>query len=103
VIEERLAARGLSRRVARAVPYFVAALGLASESDYVVTLSERIAHVLAPRFGLRVIEAPLALEPYTLDAIWHPRMDGDGAHAFLRDVLARAARSLSPRRPAGRR
>lgn len=103
VIEEQLAAQGLTRRVARAVPYFVAALGLAAETDYIVTLSERIARVLAPRFGLRIVEVPLALEPYALDAIWHPRMDGDGAHAFLRDVLVRAAQTLSPRRPAGRR
>lgn len=103
VLDDLLAAQGLSRRVARAVPYFVAALGLAAETDYVVTVSERIARVLAPRFGLRVLEAPLPLEPYTLEAIWHPRMDGDAAHAFLRDVLVRAARSLSSRRPAGRR
>lgn len=85
-----------ARRVARAVPYFVAALSLVAETDYVVTVSERIARVLAPRFGLRTIEAPLSLEPYALDAIWHPRMDGDAAHAFLRDVLVRAARELAP-------
>lgn len=96
IIEELLAARGRTRRVARAVPYFVAALGLAAESDYVVTVSERIARVLAPRFGLRIVDAPLPLEPYPLDAIWHPRMDGDAAHAFLRDVLVRAARASGP-------
>ncbi len=102
VIDDLLAERGRSRRVARAVPYFVAALSLVAETDYVVTVSERIARVLAPRFGLRTIEAPLPLEPYALDAIWHPRMDGDAAHAFLRDVLVRAARELGPL-TAGRR
>jgi DNA-binding transcriptional LysR family regulator len=96
VVDDTLRARGLSRRVARTVPYFLAALVLVAETDYVVTMSERVAAALAPRWGLRLHEPPLPLAPYTLSALWHPRHDGDAAHAWLRDVLVRAAKQVAP-------
>ncbi|MEZ4398804.1 MAG: LysR family transcriptional regulator [Kofleriaceae bacterium] len=94
-VDDALAARGRARRVARAVPYFVTALGLAAQTDYALTVSERIATRLAPDLGLRVLELPVAVRPYALSLVWHPRFDGDAAHRFLREVLARAAREVA--------
>lgn len=94
-IDDVLRERGLYRRVVRAVPYFVTALQLAMETDYVVTISERIAARLAPGFGLKLLEAPLKLRPYALSLVWHPRFDGDAGHRFLREVFARAARETA--------
>lgn len=93
-VDELLAERGLSRRVARTVPHFLAALLLVSESDYVVTISERLARALAPRFGLELAALPLSSEPYTLSQIWHPRWDHDPAHRWFRGELVRAAKKL---------
>ncbi|HSN96663.1 MAG TPA: LysR family transcriptional regulator, partial [Candidatus Nanopelagicales bacterium] len=90
-IDDLLAERGLSRRVARAVPYTLAALLLVARTDYVLTVSERIARAFAPSFGLRVLDPPLPLRPYALSLLWHPRFDGDAAHRFLRDLFLRAA------------
>lgn len=90
-VDDLLAERGLARRVARAVPYTLAALLLVARTDDVLTVSERIARALAPAFGLRLLEPPLPLRPYALSLLWHPRFDGDPAHRFLRDLLVRAA------------
>lgn len=90
-IDDVLAERGLTRRVARAVPYFLTALQLVAETDYALTVSERIALRFAPVFGLRVLEVPLALRPYALSLVWHPRFDGDAGHRFVREAFVRAA------------
>lgn len=97
-VDDALRERGLERRVARAVPYFVTALQLAAQTEYVLTVSERVARELAPSLGLRVLDCPLALRPYALSLVWHPRFDGDAAHGYLRDVFVRAAKGAASER-----
>ncbi|MBK7536759.1 MAG: hypothetical protein IPI49_15610 [Myxococcales bacterium] len=70
------------------MPYFLTALQLAARTDYVLTISERIARQLGPALGLRVVEVPLPLRPYALSLLWHPRFDGDAAHRFCAQVFA---------------
>lgn len=94
-LDDVLRERGLSRTVARAVPYFVTALQLAAETDYVLTISERIAKRFAESLSLKRLEVPVTLRPYALSLVWHPRMDGDPAHRFLREVFLRAAREAA--------
>lgn len=94
-VDDVLAERGLRRTVARAVPYFLTALQIAADTNHVLTVSERIArHPVAPR-GLTVLQPPLKLRPYALSLVWHPRLDGDAGHRFLRDVFLRAAREVA--------
>ncbi|WP_224241074.1 LysR family transcriptional regulator [Hyalangium gracile] len=94
-IDDVLRERGQERRVVRAVPYFMTGLMLVSETDYVLTISERIARLMAPRLGLRILESPLPLRPYALQLVWHPRLDGDEAHRWLRDVLLRVSQEIA--------
>jgi DNA-binding transcriptional LysR family regulator len=94
-IDDELAARGLERCVARAVPFFVTALNMVAQTDYLLTVSERLARAMAPSLGLRVLEPPLPLRPYALSLVWHPRHDADPAHRWLRDVFARAAKEAA--------
>ena len=94
-VDDVLRARGLSRRVARAVPYFRTALELVARTDYVLTISERVAVRLGPGLGLRVIEPPIELRPYALSLVWHPRFDGDAGHRYLREVFTRAAKEAA--------
>jgi DNA-binding transcriptional LysR family regulator len=97
-VDDVLRERGLSRNVARAVPYFLAALELAAATDYVLTISERIAKKYEGTLGLKLLEPPLPLRPYALSLVWHPRVDGDASHAFVRDVFVRAAREVAGER-----
>ncbi len=90
-IDDVLSEHGVARRVARAVPYFLSALQLVAQTDYLLTISERIATRLAPTLGLELLEVPLPLRPYALSLLWHPRCDADPGHRFLREVFSRAA------------
>jgi DNA-binding transcriptional LysR family regulator len=94
-LDDVLREKGLTRQIARAVPFFLTALGLAAQTDYIVTISERVARQMAPSLGLRLLEPPVALRPYALSLVWHPRFDGDAAHRFMRDVFARAAAAVA--------
>ena len=90
-IDDVLRERGLSRTVRRAVPYFLTALQLVAETDYALTISERIARRYERSLELAVLEVPLKLRPYALSLLWHPRVDSDAGHRFLREVFLRAA------------
>lgn len=99
-LDDVLEERGLTRTVARAVPYFLTALQLVSETDYVLAISERIAKRYEAQLGLRLLELPIKLRPYALSLLWHPRVDGDAAHRFLRDVFLRASKEMAGERHA---
>ena len=94
-LDEVLREQGLTRRVARAVPYFLTALQLVAETDYVLTISERIARRYEASLGLQIFEVPVKLRPYALSLLWHPRVDNDAGHRFLRDVFLRASREIA--------
>jgi DNA-binding transcriptional LysR family regulator len=106
-VDDVLRERGLERRVARAVPFFLTALHLVARTDYLLTISERVARAMAPSLGLVVFDPPIELRPYALSLVWHPRLDGDSAHQFLRDAFTRAAKEsagdahAAPRRRLG--
>jgi DNA-binding transcriptional LysR family regulator len=57
-LDDVLRERGLTRTVARAVPYFVTALQLVAQTDYVLTISERIAKRFAERALARAARGP---------------------------------------------
>ena len=97
-LDDVLRERGLTRTVARAVPYFLTALQLVSETDYVLAISERIARRYEAPLGLRLLEIPIRLRPYALSLLWHPRGDGDAGHRFLREVFLRAAKEMAAER-----
>lgn len=97
-VDDVLRERGLERTVARAVPYFVTALQLVAETDYVLTVSERIARRYESALGLRILKVPLELRPYALSLVWHPRVDGEDSHRFVRDVFVRAAGEVAGER-----
>lgn len=94
-IDDVLHERGVVRKVARAVPYFMTALQLAAETDYALTMSERLATRFAGALALALLEPPMKLRPYALSLVWHPRIDSDPGHRFLRDVFLRAAREVA--------
>jgi len=90
-VDQVLAERGQSRRIRRVVPYFASALHLVAVTDYVLTVSETAAQAARETWPLRVMEPPLALPPYAVNLLWHPRLDNEPANAWLREVIVRAA------------
>ncbi|HVY40663.1 MAG TPA: LysR family transcriptional regulator [Polyangia bacterium] len=94
VVDTALAQRGFSRHVSRYLPYYLAGLELIAQADCVLTMSQRLARRHQRRFGLRVLQPPIELPGYKITQVWHPRLDSDPAHAWFRQQVATAARTL---------
>jgi DNA-binding transcriptional LysR family regulator len=95
MVDDALAARGLTRRIAVIVTGFSAALAIARGSDLVAVVPER--HTAALREGMHTFTLPVQIEPITVSMLWHPRLDADPAHRWLRtcvrEVCGKAASS----------
>ena len=91
-VDTLLAQHGLERRVARACTTFMAAPHIVAGSDYVLTMSARMATAIAPQLGLQMRPPPLELPPFTIVQAWHRRTDGDPAHRWLRGKLGELMR-----------
>ncbi len=81
-IDEAARVAGLERRVATVVSGFSTALALARNTDIVATVPERHTHGL--RQGLHSFDLPFEVAPFTVSMLWHPRMDADQVHRWLR-------------------
>jgi len=86
-VDDALAARGLSRRVALTVPHFLVAPLVVAASDLVLTVAERIARTFAAMAPLEILEPPLPLRGFSMWQVWHERRRNDPAHAWLRTVI----------------
>ncbi|MGZ5277780.1 MAG: LysR substrate-binding domain-containing protein, partial [Caldimonas sp.] len=98
-IDDALASLGLQRQIVTIVGGFSAALALARGSDLVASVPER--HTGDLRAGMHSFSLPLPVEPITVSLLWHPRLDGDPAHRWLRgcvrDACAEPLRDPSTR------
>ena len=107
VIDAALERAGRSRRIALRIQNFLAAPWLIAGSDLAIILPRRLAERVAKPSGLAIFDLPVDLGTLTLSQVWHARRHKDPAHAWLREVIAAAARTLdrAPRRDtdAGRR
>jgi DNA-binding transcriptional LysR family regulator len=97
-VDESLAALGLARDVVVVAPSFPAALAIACASDLVAHVTDSCLSAgqtgQAQRFRL-----PVQTAPFAISQMWHPRMDADPAHRWLRGLV----HSLCARMAAGPR
>jgi DNA-binding transcriptional LysR family regulator len=91
-VDEKLAEKGLTRRIAMTVNHFSAAPGLVAETDLVLTAPRKVLEAFASR-KTAVFDCPVAapLAYRRLDILWHERLSRHPAHAWFRDLLAAAA------------
>ena len=94
VIDDWLAERGLSRRVALIVPHFLSAPLIVAQTDMELSLPERIANVFAASTPLSVLTLPIDLPRYDLVMVWHPLREMDPAHRWLREQIMWACRQI---------
>jgi len=76
---------GLMRRVGSAVGGFATALALARESELVATVPEL--HTAALRKAMFSFALPVPAAGFTVSMVWHPRLDADPVHRWLRACL----------------
>lgn len=82
LIDDLLAADGLAREVATVVGGFATAISLARSSSLVATVPER--HTQGLREGMASLELPMPVAAFPVSLLWHPRMEADPAHRWLR-------------------
>lgn len=87
-VDRALAARGLRREVGVRVSHFAIVPSIVARTDYVASLSRRIAVPYAKALGLVTFRPPIALPKSTVGQVWHERLDADPGHAWLRACVA---------------
>ena len=82
-IDEALARLGLERGIVVAiVGGFSTALALARGSDLIASVPER--HTGNLRVGMHSFPLPVSTPEFAVSMLWHPRLDADPAHCWLR-------------------
>ena len=81
-IDDALKPLRLEREIATIVGGFATALALARASDLIATVPERHTGIL--RTGMKSYYLPIATPEFTVSLLWHPRLDADLAHRWLR-------------------
>jgi DNA-binding transcriptional LysR family regulator len=89
-IDEVLHTLGLEREIATIVGGFSTALALARASDLIASVPER--HTGNLRNGMHSFSLPFAAPEVTVSLLWHPRLDADPAHRWMRGCIRDACK-----------
>jgi len=84
-VDEALRPLGLEREIVTIVGGFSSALALARASDLIATVPER--QTASLRAGMHGFPLPFPAPEVTVSLLWHPRLEADLAHRWLRGVV----------------
>jgi DNA-binding transcriptional LysR family regulator len=96
-IDEALEQLGLKREIAMIVGGFSTALAFARTTDLIAGVPERGTASL--RAGLHSFRLPVATSELTVSLLWHPRLDSDPAHRWLRGCVREACAPSARKAP----
>jgi DNA-binding transcriptional LysR family regulator len=85
-VDEALAALGLSRTIRIIAPSFPAVIAIAAASD-LVGLAPRSYCQDEPIGQTEIFDLPVTTPGIVISQIWHPRMDADPGHRWLRGMV----------------
>ena len=86
-VDDALASLGLAREIAVYVSNFPAVIAVVAESDLVgLATRSYVEKRIAAEPGLASFALPVPTPEVTVSAIWHPRLDADPAHRWLREL-----------------
>lgn len=91
-IDDALTPFGLERQIVAIVGGFSSALALARASDLIASVPER--HTAALRAGMHSFPLPIPMPEVTVSLLWHPRLDADPAHRWLRGLVLETCAAL---------
>lgn len=96
-VDDALEALGLRREIVAVVPGFPDAMRIARDTD-LVALVPRSGLADPSGSGLIGFDLPVRTPPIAISAMWHPRMDADPAHRWLRDTIVAVCHAAAPPR-----
>jgi DNA-binding transcriptional LysR family regulator len=91
-IDDALQPLGLTREIVTIVGGFSTALALARACDLIASVPER--HTGGLRAGMHSFPLPVAIPEVTISLLWHPRLDADPAHRWLRGHVRAACAAI---------
>jgi DNA-binding transcriptional LysR family regulator len=94
-VDDALGAMGLVRNTAVVVPSFGTALSIAAATDLVALIPSSYFEHLRARGTLCAFPLPMPTAQITVSQMWHPRLDRDPAHRWLRGVVLEICRPLN--------
>ena len=91
-VNRALAELGLRRTIVAVVAAFPDAVRIARESDVVAQVPRSVVcaglpSAVALAEGLASFELPVTAPEIVISAMWHPRLDADLAHRWLRETV----------------
>ena len=101
-IDAALEKLGLKRTIRVVVPGFPDAMRIVRQSDLVALvprscLGNNLTADPTVTSGLATFQLPVSTPEFNVSATWHPRMDADPAHRWLRDTVMSVCRAAYPR------
>jgi DNA-binding transcriptional LysR family regulator len=97
-VDQALEARNTARRVAVVMPYHVLGSSILPGTDLVLTVPARLVSHFADSSRTHVLDAPRELGDVQFYAVWHPRVDEDPSHRWLRRIVRAVASPPTTRR-----
>ncbi len=93
-IDEALVPLGLEREIVTIVGGFSTALALARSSQLIASVPERHTGVL--REGMHSFELPFPMQDISVSLLWHPRLQADPVHRWLRGLVVEVCAVVRP-------
>lgn len=92
LVDDGLAALGLRREVKVVVPSFQAVLAVVAETDLIGLLPRLFGE---SGRGVATFALPISMPGIVVSQIWHPRLDADPGHRWLRGVVYETYRGMA--------
>jgi DNA-binding transcriptional LysR family regulator len=83
------------RKVVVSTPFHALAPDMLPGTDLVLTFPRRLLRHFANASPVSIVDAPPELPGLPFYSVWHPRLDGDPSHRWLRDITYTAAASAA--------
>jgi DNA-binding transcriptional LysR family regulator len=93
--DKQLAAVGAKRNSCIRVPYFGVALQCLPRTELVLTLTSGMSSAVRGNRQLRVVKAPHELHSFHFLMAWHPRVNSDPRHVWLREAMRSTTAALN--------
>jgi DNA-binding transcriptional LysR family regulator len=97
-LDRSLEALDTARRVAVVMPYHVVSPSILPGTELILTVPARLVSQFADLSRVRVLDAPRELGAVQFHAVWHPRVDEDPSHVWLRGIVRGVAAGTPPKK-----
>jgi DNA-binding transcriptional LysR family regulator len=87
--DKPLAALGYKREIAIHVPYFEAAIRSVEGTNLVATIPSKFVAGMARNRSIKILKPPPEIAGFRYVMTWHPRLNTDAAHTWLRATMRR--------------